>query len=251
MSGRALPVAGTADFPALEGLWWLDGDLLDQSANNYDLTMAVGAALYASVGTLPRNATDGYGGLSLYATDQLTGIWASRVNADTAPLEGDANGNVTTCCLVRTEEALDTNQVAAASWSGAGDVPWILYPWGVTNDLPSFSYTDTGGALQNIHAPVRLINYQWNFYMVRRTVDPGVDCDIDFFINGEKYSSPGENEPSTTYAGTPTFNVARTATASHDLRGAVTQVGVWPSALTDAQCLSIAQYVVPNMCRAA
>jgi hypothetical protein len=105
--------------------------------------------------------------------------------------------------------------------------------------VPGFGY-EVAAATHFVACPHAILMDAWTFVIWRRTVNVGVDTDIDFFLNGEKYSVAGQPLGDAQAGATPTIRALRGSSSSNEVDGGVGQVGVWLSALTDAPSRSSA-----------
>jgi hypothetical protein len=239
-SAQPVAPAGTADYPAPDALYWFDGNSNDNSLNSYDLTSTSGL-FWSPFGLVPRNPTLGYEGLCFWSDDFGTPPNASRTNVDTLPFR--TAGDVTICAFVNPTEPNETLHGVISCQ--ATTLAWRCWTdFTVNGMVPGFGY-EVAAATHFVACPHAILMDAWTFVIWRRTVNVGVDTDIDFFLNGEKYSVAGEPLGDAQAGATPTIRALRGSSSSNEVDGGVGQVGVWLSALTDAECIALAASVAP------
>jgi hypothetical protein len=249
--GRPIPAAGTGDFPAPFLGYWFDGDFTD-FVGARDLTDVSANAVYAQSGILPAYPADAYTGLCCYPGTSPT-ILGQRTNADLDTLI--SSGDMTVCGLLRMDTQSPWGGMMFYMDTDASNTAW--YFTGADNgadNRPRYSYIDDVGAQIDVDLDTLNIYVQsreWNFFVARRTHNVGVDCDVSVFMNGYKTNFTGLNEPGLSFAGNSRLGLMRSnQTSTVELDGGLCQAAYWNSALTDAQCRAIGEYVAPTLCLA-
>jgi hypothetical protein len=233
---------GTSGYPAPALLYYCDGNG-DEEVAGLDLD-TFSNFTYGQCSIIPPNAALGYRGQCFW-NDDNSAASGSRTNVD---MNGFNTGNsVTIACLVNNTEPNETiNGIGGLT---GNETAWMVHAdYTINGFAPVFTYTNSGSTLTVVTSTLYVPQDAWTFCIFRRVTDPGVDCDITFFLNGLKEEQLGlaaPLDPMTSPAPGAKIEIGRGTSSTNEMNGGIGQFAVWSSALTDDECYALTAAVVP------